>query len=147
MGDGLSVLLGLIAFPTFMLAQAYVATDRMFNTSFYIAARGGSNWLYEHLFWFMGHPEVYVIALPAFGIAAELAAVFCRKPVYGYPLLVGGMVGIFVLSFTVWAHHLYMSGSATPMDPAFMLSTELIRFPRAFCSSPWSALSGEARSG
>jgi cytochrome c oxidase subunit 1 len=125
----LSVLLGLIAFPTFMLAQTMVIMDRVFQTSFFINAGGGSNWLYEHLFWFMGHPEVYVIVLPAFGAVAEIGAVFCRKPVFAYPLLVGGMIGVFALSLTVWAHHLYLSGANTAMDGPFMLSTELISIP------------------
>jgi cytochrome c oxidase subunit 1 len=125
----LSVLLGLIAFPTFMLAQTMVIMDRVFQTSFFINAGGGANWLYEHLFWFMGHPEVYVIVLPAFGAVAEVAVVFCRKPLFAYQLLVGGMIGVFILSLTVWAHHLYLSGSNTPMDGPFMLSTELISIP------------------
>ena len=77
----------------------------------------------------MGHPEVYVIALPSFGVAAEVAAVFTRKPVFGYPLLVGGMIGVFLISLEVWAHHLYLSGSNTAMDGPFMLSTELISVP------------------
>jgi cytochrome c oxidase subunit I len=125
----LSVLLGLIAFPSFLLAQAMVIMDRVWSTSFFIAAGGGSNWLYEHLFWFMGHPEVYVIVLPAFGVVAEVGAVFARKPVFAYQLLVGAMIGVFLLSVTVWAHHLYLSGSNTPMDAPFMLSTELISIP------------------
>jgi cytochrome c oxidase subunit I len=125
----LSVLLGLIAFPTFILVQSMVLMDRVLQTSFFINAGGGSNWLYEHLFWFMGHPEVYVIILPAFGVVAEVAAVFCRKPVFAYPLLVGSMIGVFVLSVTVWAHHLYFSGANTAMDGPFMLSTELISIP------------------
>jgi cytochrome c oxidase subunit I len=128
-GVTLSVLLGMIAFPSFMLAQSMVIGDRVFGTSFFIASNGGSSWLYEHLFWFMGHPEVYVIALPSFGVAAEVAAVFTRKPVFGYPLLVGGMIGVFVISLEVWAHHLYLSGSNTAMDGPFMLSTELISVP------------------
>jgi len=125
----LSVLLGLLAFPEFMLAQILVFMDRTLSTSFYIAAGGGSNWLYEHLFWFMGHPEVYVIVLPALGAAAEVATVFARKPVFAYPLLVGAMITISLLSVTVWAHHLYLSGSNTPMDGPFMLTTELISIP------------------
>jgi cytochrome c oxidase subunit 1 len=125
----LSVLLGLIAFPSFMLAELMVLSDRILGTAFFVAPGGGSNWLYEHLFWFMGHPEVYVIALPAFAVAAEVAAVFTRKPVFGYPLFVGSMIAIFVLSTTVWAHHLYLSGSNTAMNGPFMLSTELISIP------------------
>lgn len=128
-GVSLSVLLGLIAFPTFVLSQVMVVMDRAMGTSFFITAQGGSNWLFEHLFWFMGHPEVYVIALPAMGIAAEVTAVFTRKTLYGYKLLVAGMVGIVALSVLVWAHHLYLSGSNTALNGPFMLSTELISIP------------------
>jgi cytochrome c oxidase subunit 1 len=125
----LSVILGLTAFPSFIIAQTMVLMDRIFQTSFFIAAYGGNNWLYEHLFWFMGHPEVYVIAIPALAVAAEVAAVFTRKPVYGYKLLIGGLIGIAVLSVLVWGHHLYLSGSENALDGPFMLDTELISIP------------------
>src|SRR5579859_5610543 len=110
-GVSLSVFLGLTAFPTFILSQIMVLMDRIFQTSFFVASYGGNNWLYEHLFWFMGHPEVYVIALPALAVAAEVSAVFSRKPLFGYRLLVASIVGISVLSVIVWGHHLYTSGS------------------------------------
>ncbi|HEY3992596.1 MAG TPA: cbb3-type cytochrome c oxidase subunit I, partial [Ktedonobacteraceae bacterium] len=84
-----SVILSLTAFPSFIVSQMMVLMDRIYNTSFFLAASGGSNWLYEHLFWFMGHPEVYVIALPSMAIAAELTAVFSRKPIFGYRIMVG----------------------------------------------------------
>jgi cytochrome c oxidase subunit 1 len=125
----LSVILGLTAFPSFIISQVMVLMDRIFQTSFFIAALGGSNWLYEHLFWFMGHPEVYVIALPSMAVAAEVTAVFARKPVFGYRLLVSSLIGICVLSVLVWGHHLYTSGSNMPLDTPFMLDTELISIP------------------
>lgn len=125
----LSVVLGLTAFPTFMMAEIMVVSDRVFQTSFFVAAFGGSNWVYEHLFWFMGHPEVYVIALPSLAVAAEVAAVFSRKQVFGYKLFVGGLIGITVLSTLVWGHHLYTSGSATALNGPYMLDTELISIP------------------
>jgi cytochrome c oxidase subunit 1 len=125
----LSVILGLTAFPSFIISQVMVLMDRVFQTSFFIAALGGSNWLYEHLFWFMGHPEVYVIALPSMAVAAEVTAVFARKPVFGYRLLVGSLIGICALSVLVWGHHLYTSGSNTPLDGPYMLDTELISIP------------------
>src|SRR5258708_279446 len=93
-GVVLSVILSLTAFPSFIVSQTMVLMDRIFQTSFFLAASGGSNWLYEHLFWFMGHPEVYVIALPALAVAAEVSAVFSPKPLFGYPLLVAGLVRI-----------------------------------------------------
>ena len=128
-GIVLSVVLSLTAFPSFIISQVLVMMDRIFQTSFFLAASGGSNWLYEHLFWFMGHPEVYVIALPAMAVAAEVTAVFTRKPVFGYRLLVSGLVGISVLSVIVWGHHLYTSGSENALTAPFMLDTELISIP------------------
>ncbi len=128
-GSTLSVLLGLVVFPSFVLSQVMVLMDRVFGTSFFIANFGGSNWLYEQLFWFMGHPEVYVIALPSLAMAADISAVFNRKPVFGYRLFLGGMAGICLLSLLVWAHHLYLSGANTALNAAFMLNTELISIP------------------
>ena len=131
-GVMLSVFLGLTAFPSFLISQLMVLTDRVFHTSFFIAANGGSNWLYEHLFWFMGHPEVYVIALPAMAVAAELSAVFSRKTVFGRRMLLGSLITICILSVLVWGHHLYTSGSNTALDAPYMLDTELISIPTGF---------------
>ncbi len=131
-GVVLSVILGLTAFPSFLIAQIMVLTDRVFQTSFFIASNGGSNWLYEHLFWFMGHPEVYVIALPSLAIAAEISAVFSRKTIFGQRMLLGSMITICILSILVWGHHLYTSGSATALDGPYMLDTELISIPTGF---------------
>ncbi len=128
----LSVLLGLTAFPTFLMSQVMVLMDRVFQTSFFIAAYGGNNWLYEHLFWFMGHPEVYVIALPSMAVAAEITSVFSRKTVYGRRMLLGSLITICILSVVVWGHHLYTSGSATALNAAYMLDTELISIPTGF---------------
>ncbi|MDQ2715401.1 MAG: cbb3-type cytochrome c oxidase subunit I [Chloroflexota bacterium] len=128
----LSVVLGLTAFPSFIISQIMVVMDRVFQTSFFIAAFGGSNWLYEHLFWFMGHPEVYVIALPAMAVAAEVAATFSRKAIFGRRMLLGSMITICILSVLVWGHHLYTSGSATALDGPYMLDTELISIPTGF---------------
>ncbi len=125
----LSIILGVTAFPSFIISQVMVLMDRVFQTSFFIASFGGSNWLYEHLFWFMGHPEVYVIALPAMATAAEVASVFTRKPLFGYRFLVSGLIGVCVLSVLVWGHHLYTSGSNGGLDGPYMLDTELISIP------------------
>ncbi len=124
-----SVSLGLMAFPFFLIVQVMVVLDRVFQTSFFLAASGGSNWLYQHLFWFFGHPEVYVIVLPALAVAAEIAVVFTRKPVFGYRLIIASMLGISILSVIVWGHHLYTSGSQDPLNIPFMLDTELISIP------------------
>ncbi|HET9921900.1 MAG TPA: cbb3-type cytochrome c oxidase subunit I [Ktedonobacteraceae bacterium] len=128
-GVVLSVILSLTAFPSFIVSQIMVLMDRVFNTSFFLAASGGSGWLYEHLFWFMGHPEVYVIALPAMAAAAEVTAVFSRKPLFGYRVMVSGLIGICVLSVLVWGHHLYTSGSENALAAPYMLDTELISIP------------------
>ena len=128
----LSVFLGLTAFPTFLISQVMVLMDRTFQTSFFIAAFGGSNWLYEHLFWFMGHPEVYVIALPSMAAAAEIAAVFSRKTVFGRRMMLGSLITICLLSTIVWGHHLYTSGSNNALDGPYMLDTELISIPTGF---------------
>ncbi len=128
-GIVLSVVLSLTAFPSFIISQVMVLMDRIFKTSFFLAASGGSNWLYEHLFWFMGHPEVYVIAVPALAVAAELGPVFTRKPLFGYRLMVGSLIGISVLSVIVWGHHLYTSGSENALVAPYMLDTELISIP------------------
>jgi cytochrome c oxidase subunit 1 len=125
----LSVILSLMAFPMFLTVQMMVVLDRVFQTSFFLAASGGSNWLYEHLFWFFGHPEVYVIVLPALAVAAEIAVVFARKPLFGYRLMVASILGISILSVIVWGHHLYTSGSSDALNIPFMLDTELISIP------------------
>lgn len=125
----LSVALSLMAFPFFLTAQTMVVLDRVFQTSFFLAASGGSNWMYQQLFWFFGHPEVYVIVLPSLAVAAEVAVVFARKPLFGYRLMVASILGISILSVIVWGHHLYTSGSSTALNVPFMLDTELISIP------------------
>jgi cytochrome c oxidase subunit I len=125
----LSTLLGLLVFPAFTAAALFTLLDRVFGTTFYQAAYGGSNFIYEQLFWFMGHPEVYVILLPGVGAICEVVTVFSRKPLFGYRMVVGAMIAIFVLSLTVWMHHLYWSGANTSLDTPIMLDTELISIP------------------
>lgn len=128
-GGMLSVALGLIVMPAFQASQILTLADQLFGTSFFDAAHGGNAWLFENLFWFMGHPEVYVIALPAFAVVAELLPVFARKPLFSYPLVVGGLIAVFALSLFVWAHHLFVSGFAPGLVAPFMFTTELISIP------------------
>ena len=93
---------------------------------------GGSPFLFENLFWFFGHPEVYILALPGFGIVLELLPVFTRKPLWGSRLAVSGMLGVTLLSFFVWQHHLFVSGINADLRPFYMLSTEIISVPTGF---------------
>jgi cytochrome c oxidase subunit I len=126
-----SVLMVLAA-PMLIAALAMAALDRSINTSFFLPAGGGSSYLFENLFWFFGHPEVYILALPGFGIVLELLPVFTRKPLWGYRLAVSGMLGVTLLSFFVWQHHLFVSGINADLRPFYMLSTEIISIPTGF---------------
>jgi cytochrome c oxidase subunit I len=126
-----SVLMVLSA-PMLIATLAMAALDRTINTSFFVAGAGGSPYLFENLFWFFGHPEVYILALPGFGIVLELLPVFTRKPLWGYRLAVSGMLGVALLSFFVWQHHLFVSGINADLRPFYMLSTEIISVPTGF---------------
>src|SRR2546427_7169366 len=121
-----------LASPVLVAAMLMGVLDRTANTSFYLASGGGSPYLYENLFWFFGHPEVYILALPGFGIVLEILPVFARKPLWGYRLAVAGMLGVTFLSFMVWQHHLFVSGMNAGLRPFYMLTTELISIPTGF---------------
>jgi cytochrome c oxidase subunit 1 len=107
-------------------------TDRTFQTAFFANQLGGSSYLYQNVFWFFGHPEVYILALPGFGVVSEIIPVMCRKPLFGYRTAAAGMIGVALLSFFVWQHHLFDSGINPDMRPLFMLTTELISIPTGF---------------
>ena len=124
--------LNLLAAPVLVTTLTMVALDRTAQTSFFLSSSGGSPYLYENLFWVFGHPEVYILAIPGFGIVLELLPVFARKPLWGYRLAVAGMVGVALLSFFVWQHHLFMSGLNADLRPFYMLSTESISIPTGF---------------
>ncbi|MEI7549553.1 MAG: cbb3-type cytochrome c oxidase subunit I [Actinomycetes bacterium] len=128
-GATMSVALAIPAFPTFMVSQIMAALDRTIGTHFFDANLGGSGWLYAHLFWIMGHPEVYVILLPGVAILMEVAPVFARSPLFSYTSAVVGMAGIVGLSFLVWAHHMYISGWLPSLNGPFMVTTEIISIP------------------
>jgi cytochrome c oxidase subunit 1 len=116
-----------------LLATVFMATlDRIAGTVNFIAPMGGSPFLWENLFWFFGHPEVYILALPGFGILLELIPVFSRKTLWGYRLGVIGLLGIALLSFTVWQHHLFQSGINSDLRGFYSASTELISIPTGF---------------
>ena len=106
-----------------------LAMDRALGATFYVASGGGSGWLYSNLFWLMGHPEVYVILLPAFAALLELTPVFTRKPLFSFNGAVVGIAGIVGLSLFVWAHHMYMAGWAPALAGPFMVTTEMISVP------------------
>jgi cytochrome c oxidase subunit 1 len=128
-GTTTSVALAVIGFPMFMVAMMLLALDRATGAVFYVAAHGGSAWLYSNLFWLMGHPEVYVILLPALAALLELTPVFTRKPLFSFIGAVVGISGIVGLSLFVWAHHMFMAGWAPALSGPFMLTTELISVP------------------
>ena len=119
-------ILVLMAFPVLAAALFALAADRVFGAHIYDAANGGAL-LWQHLFWFFGHPEVYIIALPFFGIVSEIFPVFSRKPIFGYKTLIYATIAIAALSVTVWAHHMYVTGSV--LLPWFSLMTMLIAVP------------------
>jgi cytochrome c oxidase subunit 1 len=127
-----TAILMLLASPMLIGALLMGALDRTAQTGFYVAGVGGSSYLYENLFWVFGHPEVYIVALPGFGIVLELLPVFARKPLWGYRIAVAGMLGVALLSFFVWQHHLFVSGINADLRPFYMLSTELISLPTGF---------------
>lgn len=131
-GSFAAAAMGLYAFPFYMYSQILSMTDRLINTSFFDPIEGGSVWLYENLFWLLGHPEVYVILIPSMAVMMELIPVFMRKPLFSYYMAIAGIVGVVGLSGLVWAHHMYMTGWAPQANYPFMLSTEMISIPVGF---------------
>jgi cytochrome c oxidase subunit 1 len=121
-----------LATPTLVVAGLFGVLDRTAQTAFFVNEHGGSSFLWENLFWFFGHPEVYIMALPGFGIVMEIMPVFTRKPLFAYKTAAAGMLGVALLSFFVWQHHLFQSGIDPDMRPLFMLTTELISIPTGF---------------
>src|SRR3954471_18257536 len=137
-----TAILGVLSFPVLFSGFILLIFDRNFGTSFYLSDifisgvgplphEGGSPILYEHLFWFLGHPEVYIIILPAMGIVSEVMSINARKPIFGYMAMVGSMFAIAVLSFLVWAHHMFVSGLNPLLGSIFVLLTLLIAVPSA----------------
>ncbi|MFC5501521.1 cytochrome c oxidase subunit I [Lysinimonas soli] len=119
-------ILVLVAFPVLAVALFALGADRVFGSHLLDPANGGTI-LWQHMFWFFGHPEVYIIALPFFGIVSEIIPVFSRKPIFGYKTLIYATISIAALSVTVWAHHMYVTGSV--LLPFFSLMTMLIAVP------------------
>ncbi len=136
-----TAIIGVLSFPVLFAAALLLIFDRSFGTSFYLsdiyiggealAHDGGSPILFQHLFWFLGHPEVYIVLLPALGLTSEIIATNSRKPIFGYKAMIGSMLFIAILSFVVWAHHMFMTGMNPFLGSIFMLLTLIIAVPSA----------------
>ena len=137
----LTAIIGILSFPVLVAAALLLVFDRSFGTSFYLsdiyiggealANQGGSPILFQHLFWFLGHPEVYIVILPALGITSEIISTNSRKPIFGYRAMIGSMMGIGILSFVVWAHHMFVTGMSPFLGSIFMILTLIIAVPSA----------------
>ena len=127
-----TAILNLLAAPVLIAVLGMAVFDRTVQTTFFNPQGGGSPYLYQNLFWVFGHPEVYILALPGMGIVLEILPVFARKPLWGYRLAVSGLLGVTLLSWLVWQHHLFVSGINSDLRPFYMLSTELISIPTGF---------------
>ena len=125
--------------PVLAGAVTMVLTDRHFGTHFFNAAGGGDPVLYQHIFWFFGHPEVYIMALPAFGVVSQVIPAFSRKPLFGYHSMVYATSSIAILSFMVWAHHMFTTGMPATAQLFFMYSTMLIAVPTGVKVFNWVA--------
>ena len=143
-----TAILGVLSFPVLLSGFILLIFDRNFGTSFYLSDiyingvgalpnEGGSAILYQHLFWFLGHPEVYIIILPAMGIVSEVMSTNARKPIFGYMAMIGSLFAIAVLAFLVWAHHMFVSGLNPFLGSFFVLLTLLIAVPSAIKVFNW----------
>jgi len=137
----ITAVLGVLSFPVLFSAVLLLMFDRSFGTSFYLSdiyiagsaleVDGGSPILYEHLFWFLGHPEVYIILLPALGITSEVVATNSRKPIFGYRAMIGSILAIAFISFLVWGHHMFLTGMNPFLGAVFTFTTLLVAIPSA----------------
>jgi cytochrome c oxidase subunit 1 len=132
----------ILVMPVLAGAVTMLLTDHFFGTSFFSAAGGGDPVMFQHIFWFFGHPEVYILILPAFGVVSEIIPTFARKPLFGYESMVYATASIAFLSFIVWAHHMFTVGMPLAGQLFFMLSTMLIAVPTGvkvfnWCATMW----------
>ncbi len=142
-----TAIIGVVSFPVLLSAALLLIFDRSFGTSFYLSDiyvagevlhyKGGSPILFEHLFWFLGHPEVYIVILPAMGIVSEILAVNSRKPIFGYRAMIISIISIAFLSTIVWGHHMFVTGMNPFLGSVFTFTTLLIAIPSAVKSFNW----------
>lgn len=133
----ITAVLLLLALPVLTAALGMLFFDRVFATNFFLPQDGGMPLLWQHLFWFFGHPEVYILVLPAMGVTSEILAVFSRKPIFGYRAMAFSMIAIAFLSWIVWGHHMFVSGMNPLLGTAFMLTTMVIAIPSAIKTFNW----------
>jgi len=146
-GIFIATILGLLAFPALLVSAVMMGLDHLLGTSFFMPTivslgeqldyNGGSPILFQHLFWFFGHPEVYIVALPAFGLVSDLLATHARKNIFGYRMMVWAIIAIGFLSFIVWAHHMYVSGMNPYFGFFFATTTLIIAVPTALKVYNW----------
>ena len=137
----ITAVLGILSFPVLLSSALLLMLDRLVGTSFYLSEihvagealdnMGGSPILFQHLFWFLGHPEVYIVLLPALGITSEVIATNARKPIFGYRAMIGSILAIGFLSFIVWGHHMFLTGMNPFLGSVFVFTTLLIAIPSA----------------
>lgn len=142
-----TAILGVLSFPVLLSGAILLLFDRNIGTSFFLSDivingevlpnEGGSAILYQHLFWFLGHPEVYIVILPTMGMASEILAINSRKPIFGYMAMIGSLFAICVLAFVVWAHHMFVTGLNPFLGSVFVLLTLLIAVPSAIKVFNW----------
>ncbi len=133
----ITAILLLLALPVLTSALGMLLLDRLAGTHFFLPEGGGEPLLWQHLFWFFGHPEVYIMILPAMGVASDVLSVFARKPIFGYRAMTYSMIGIAFLSWIVWGHHMFQSGMNPALGTGFMLSTMVIAVPSAIKTFNW----------
>lgn len=145
----LTAILGILSFPVLVAGVVLLVFDRSFGTSFYLSDivmgtqvlpnEGGSPILWQHLFWFLGHPEVYIVIMPAMGLSSEIMSVNSRKPIFGYHAMIYSLIGITILSFIVWGHHMFVTGMNPLLGGVFMITTLIIAVPSAVKTFNWLA--------